>query len=196
MATRRIRIAYGRRVTALVVGTPEGMSDTMHEPRWRRVLDSGRTWGSLDVAPSRYGVTRHRLVVFPPGISPDDRILLRLWRSWPIWGTVTWLALEAVLVDTIGPGSALAIATGVSLGGGAVTMALTGANRGKVRTLTVVRMAGVDDAVTTELCAELYRLADELADADRRLADGALSVVGHEAVVWRVYDHLGTSARY
>jgi hypothetical protein len=171
------------------------MSDTMHEPRWRRVLDSGRTWGSLDVAPSRYGVTRHRLVVFPPGISPDERILLRLWRSWPVWGTVTWLALETFLVNTIGPGPALAVSTGVWLGGGAVAMALTGANRSHVHTLTVVRMAGVDDAVTVELCAELYRLADELADADRRLADGELSVVGHEAVVWRVYDHIAAGLR-
>ncbi len=167
----------------------------MHEPRWRRVLDSGRTWGSLDVAPSRYGVTRHRLVVFPPGISPDERILLRLWRSWPVWGTVTWLTLETVLVNVVGPGSALAISSGVCLGGGAVAMALTGANRAKVHTLTVVRMAGVDDAMTAELCAELYRLAEELADADRRLADGELSVVGHEAVVWRVYDHLAAGLR-
>lgn len=167
----------------------------MHEPRWRRVLDSGRTWGSLDVAPSRYGVTRHRLVVFPPGISPDERILLRLWRSWPIWGTVTWLALETVLVDTIGPGPALAISSGACLGGGAVALAMTGPTRGKVRTLTVVRMAGVDDALTADLCTELYQLADELADADRRLAHGELTTVGHEAVVWRVYDHMAAAAR-
>lgn len=167
----------------------------MHEPRWRRVLDSGRTWGSLDVAPSRYGVTRHRLVVFPPGISPDERILLRLWRSWPIWGTVTWLALETILVNAIGPGPALAISTGVCLGGGAVAMAMAGATRGRVRTLTVVRMVGVDDAMTAELCAELYQLADELADADRRLADGELTTVGHEAVVWRVYDHMAAGMR-
>jgi hypothetical protein len=171
------------------------MSDTMHEPRWRRLLDGGRTWGSLDVAPSRYGVTRHRLVVYPPGIAPDERILLRLWRAWPVWGTVTWLLLETILVNTIGPGTALAIASGVCLGAGAVLMAMTGATRGGVRTLTVVRMAGVDDALTADRCHELYELADELADADRRLADGELTTVGHEAVVWRVYDHLATPAR-
>src|SRR5882757_9769996 len=119
------------------------MSDTIQKPRWRRLLDGGRTWGSLDISRSRYGVTRHHLVVFPPGISPDERTLLRLWRSWPIWGTLTWLTLEIFLVPTIGSLPALAISSGICLGAGALAMAMTGANRTRVRTLSVVRMAGV-----------------------------------------------------
>jgi hypothetical protein len=177
------------------VGTPEGMNDTLHQPRWRRLLDGGRTWGALDVSPGCYGVTRHRLVVFPPGISPDERMLLRLWRSWPIWGTLTWLTLEIVMVPAIGPGPALAVFTGGCLGTGALAMALTGPTRTRVRTLTVVRMVGFDDPVVRERLAELYTLADELAEADRRLAAGESNSVEHEAVVWRVYDHLATAAR-
>jgi hypothetical protein len=168
------------------------MNDTMHQPRWRRLVDVGRTWGSLTITPSRYGVTRHHLVVYPPGISADERTLLRLWRSWPIWGMPTWLILEMFLVPTIGSNPALAISTSLCLGAGALLMAMTGANRTRVRTLTVVRMAGVVDAVAVDRYAELCALAHELADADRTLAAGELSTVDHEAVVWRVYDRLST----
>jgi hypothetical protein len=74
-------------------------------------------------------------------------------------------------------------------------MAMTGANRTRVRTLVVVRMAGVVDAVAVDRYAELYALAHELADADRALAAGELSIVDHEAVVWRVYDRLTSPVR-
>jgi hypothetical protein len=171
------------------------MSDTIQKPRWRRLLDGGHTWGSLDISPSRYGVTRHHLVVFPPGISADERTLLRLWRSWPIWGTLTWLTLEIFLVPTIGSLPALAISSGICLGAGALAMAMTGANRTRVQTLSVVRMAGVGDAVVADRYAELYALACELGEADRGLAAGELSTVDHEAVVWRVYDRLSTTVR-
>ncbi|MBB5162686.1 DUF6611 family protein [Mycobacterium sp. AZCC_0083] len=171
------------------------MSDTLHQPRWRRLLDGGRTWGALDVSLSRYGVIRHRLVVFPPGLSPDERMLLRVWRSWPIWGTLTWLTLQTVLMNTIGPGPAFATSTGVCLGSGAVAMAMTGATRCGVRTLTVVRMVGFDDPLAIERYSELYALAEELAEADRRLAAGESTSVEHEAVVWRVYDRMATEVR-
>jgi hypothetical protein len=170
------------------------MYDTMHAPRWLRMLDGRRTWGSLDVSPSRYGVTRHRLVVFPPGISPEDRRLLRLWRSWPIWGTITWLVSEMLLIPTIGSGTALAISTAVALGAGAVIMAMTSATRTRVRTLAVVRMVGFDDKIAAERYTELYALADMLAAADRKLAEGELSSVEHESVVWHVYDCMAVAA--
>jgi hypothetical protein len=168
------------------------MNDTMHAPRWRRLLDGGRTWGSLDVSPSRYGVTRHRLVVFPPGISSNDRVLLRVWRTWPIWATLAWLVMEMFLVPTIGSGPAVAISTTVTLSTVAAVMATTGATRTRVRTLAVVRMAGFDDPMIVERYSELYELTSELAEADHRLAVGELSAVQHEAVVWGVYERLAT----
>jgi hypothetical protein len=169
------------------------MSTTIHRPRWQRLIDSGRTWGSLGISPCRYGVTRHQLVVFPPGLSPDERVLLRLWRSWPIWGTLTWLTLEMLLVPTIGPNSAFAISTVIAVGGGLMAMVMTKANRTRVRTLTVVRMAGFVDPVAVDGWAELYALACQLGEADRACDAGELSTVDHEAVVWRVYDRLGTA---
>jgi len=164
----------------------------MHQPRWRRLIDGGRTWGSLGISPSRYGVTRHHLVVFPPGLSPDERVLLRLWRSWPIWGTLTWLTLEMLLVPTVGSNSAFAISTFIAVGAGMVAMAMTGANRAQVRTLTVVRMAGYPDPGSAEAWDELYALACQLGEADRARDAGEMSTVEHEAVVWQVYDRLGT----
>jgi hypothetical protein len=161
---------------------------------WLRVFNGRRTWGSLDVSPSRYGLTRHRLVVFPPSLSRDERRLLRLWRSWPIWATMTWLVLEMLLIPAIGSGSALAISTGVSLGAGAVLMAMTSATRTRVRTLSVMRMAGFDDKIAAERCTELYALAEVLAAADRKLTEGEFSTVDHEAVVWRVYDSMPLAA--
>jgi hypothetical protein len=169
------------------------MNDTMHAARWRRLLDGGRTWGSLDVSPSRYGVTRHRLVVFPPGISSDERVLLRLWRTWPIWATLMWLIMEMFLVPAIGSGAAVAISTTVCVSAVVATMATTGENRTKVRAVSVVRMAGFDDQAVADLYTELYEMAIELAEADNGLAAGELSTVEHEAVVWRVYDRMATT---
>jgi hypothetical protein len=171
------------------------MSHTMHEPRWRRLLDGGHTWGSLEVSPTRYGVTRYRLVVFPPGISADDRMLLRVWRARPAWGLATFLILEILLVPAVGTGAALGISAIVVLGAWAVVMAMTGANRGGVRTLTAVRQAGASDTFAAERFVEFYSLARGLADADRRLADGEIHAVEHELLVWRVYDRMADDAR-
>ena len=168
------------------------MNDTMHAPRWRRLLDGGRTWGSLDVSPSRYGVTRHRLVVFPPGISPDERVLLRVWRTWPIWGTLSWLVMEMFLVPTMDRAPRWHL-HGRRRGRGRGDMAITGANRTRVRTMSVVRMAGFDDqAVADAVQRDVRRWPCELAEADNALAAGELSTVEHEAVVWRVYDRMAT----
>jgi hypothetical protein len=170
------------------------MGDTMHEPRWRRVLDGGRTWGSLEVSPTRYGVSRYRLVVFPPGISADDRMLLRAWRTWPAWGLATFLVLEVLLVPAVGPGAALGISAVVVLGAGALVMAMTGANRGGVRTLTAVRQAGANDTDAAERLVEFYSLAHCLTDADRMLEAGEIRGPEHELLVWRVYDRMAVLA--
>ncbi|HYO03582.1 MAG TPA: DUF6611 family protein [Mycobacterium sp.] len=171
------------------------MNDSTHEPRWRQLLDGGHTWGSLAVSPRRYGVTRYRLVVFPPGISAEDRMLLRAWRAWPVWGITLFLALEILLVPAIGSGAALGISTVAFLGTGAAVMAMAGATRGGVRTLAAVRMAGADDTLIAERFAELCSLADDLARADRALADGEIGAVEHELLIWRVYDRMPAGAR-
>jgi len=170
------------------------MDDTTTRPRWRRLLDGGHTWGSLQVSPTRYGITRYRLVVFPPGISADDRMLLRIWRAWPTWGMATFLILEILLVPALGAVAALWISATVFLGVGAVVMAMTAATRGGVRTMTAVRRAGVHDPLAAEQFVEFYGLAHALIEADGRLTAGEIQPVEHELLVWRVYDRMTDAA--
>jgi len=163
------------------------------KPLLRRLLDGERTWGSLEISASRYGVTRYRLVVFPPGISRDERVVLRLWRAFPVWGVATWLLADVVLMNVVSPGQALAFATGTCAAVGAVMMALAGHTRHRVRALTVVRMVGVNDPLAGPRLDEMRTLTERLTNADARLAAGELSTVEHEAEVWRVYDLMPTA---
>ncbi len=55
---------------------------------WLRLLDGDRSWGSIDIRPDRFGVTRYRLVVYPPGISESERRWVRVARGWPLMGAV------------------------------------------------------------------------------------------------------------
>ncbi|MCV7419408.1 hypothetical protein H7K45_02540 [Mycobacterium yunnanensis] len=170
------------------------MNDTTTTPRWRRLLDGGHSWGSLEVSPTRYGVTRYRLVVFPPGISADDRARLRIWRAWPTWGMATFLVLEILLVPAVGPVAALWISSIVFLGGGLAMMLTTAAYRGGVRTMIVIRRAGVHDPQAAERFVEFYVLAHELIEADRAFGAGETQPVGHELAVWRAYDRMAVRA--
>ena len=171
------------------------MNDTTTRPRWRRLLDGGQTWGSLQVSATQYGIVRYRLVVFPPGISADDRMLLRIWRAWPTWGMATFLILEILLVPVLGAAAALWISATVFLGAGALVMAMTAGHRGDVRTMTAVRRAGIHDPLAAEQFLEFYALAHDLAEADGRLAAGEIQPVEHELLVWRVYDRMGDDIR-
>jgi hypothetical protein len=166
------------------------MNDIQKHSGWLRRIDRGPRWGSFDVYPSRYGVTRYRLVVFPPGISAEDRRLLRLWRSWPIWGMVLFLVSELFLTQLASAGMALVVAAVLAIGPGAAAMVLTTHVRTRVRSLSVVRVAGYPDAATMFAFSELTALAETLADADTRHSRGDLSAVDHEAAVWRVYEQM------
>ena len=171
------------------------MNDTTTRPRWRRLLDGGQTWGSLQVSATQYGITRYRLAVFPPGISADDRMLLRIWRAWPTWGMATFLILEILLVPALGAVAALWTSATVFLGTGALVMAMTAATRGDVRTVTAIRRAGIHDPLAAEQFLEFYALAHDLAEADGRLAAGEIQPVEHELLVWRVYDRMADATR-
>jgi hypothetical protein len=159
-------------------------------PLLQRMLDSGNAWGALETSISRYGVTRYRLVVFPPGTSREERILVRLWRSFPVWGLAAWLAIEIVLMTVLSPALAFATSIGAVLTAGVVTMALANHTRANVRTMTVVRMVGVNDPVAGPRLAELLALAEHLKLADAGLAAGELTAIDHEAAAWQVYDRM------
>ncbi|MBI3228277.1 MAG: hypothetical protein HYZ39_24835 [Mycolicibacterium cosmeticum] len=153
--------------------------------RLTRLLDGDRDWGSLAISVTRHGVTRYRLVVFPPGLTPEQRRLLRVWRAWPTWGLAVWLGMEVALLPTAGTIGALVISTFAALSAGAVSMVLVDQFRREVRTLTVVRMGGINDRETADLFTALKGHATALAVADRDLTGAE-----HEAVVWRVYEDM------
>lgn len=155
-----------------------------------RLLDGRRTWGSFDVYLGRYGETRYRLVVFPPGISRDERRLLRIWRLWPKWGAALFLATQVWLVNATSTGWAMAISTAVWLASGAISSALSGDTRTRVRTLTAIAMNGWHDKAAADRLATMQTLITALQDADDQRARGSLSEPEHEAVCWDVYNQL------
>ena len=151
-------------------------------------LDRGPVWGSFTVYPARFGVTRYRLVVFPPVLGAGQRRMLRLWRAWPLWGAGLWLVLQvagalAGMSETalIG-GSMLVIATG------ALTFALSDETRCQVRTMWAVSMAGYRHDDVDRRYSLLRALARTLDRADMDLEDGRISPAEHEARWWLVYD--------
>jgi hypothetical protein len=159
------------------------------------MLDGRRPWGSLDISPTRYGVTRFRLTVFPPGIDSAERRLLRAWRAWPTWGAFLWLLTQLALGSVASPGTAFIVSTAVYLGVGAMLFGRVASVRAQVRGVCVVRMAGFPDPQGAALYAELCLLAAALDDADTRLQQGVLSAAGHEAAWWQVYDRLRPDTR-
>lgn len=158
-----------------------------------RLLDGQHTWGDLEISDGRYGVSRHRLVVYPPGLSRDQRIPLRLVRTYPMWGLALWVTLQVVLMTVISADAALAISTLAALTAGAAAFAMAGSARAAVRTMTVVRMTGVRDVDILARHLEFRLLAQRLLQADTRRAPGDISAVEHEAEVWRVYDAMATA---
>lgn len=160
-------------------------------PLLRKLLDGERTWGSLEISDARYGTARYRLVVYPPGLHRDERIPLRLWRAFPIWGLAVWLVMQVFLMAAVSTGTALAVSTGTVLAAGAVVLAMAGPARGAVRTLTVLRMVGIHDPEILARHLEFRVLAERLVRADALRAAGEMSTVEHEAEVWRVYEAIG-----
>lgn len=165
-------------------GTPPTMSTALvRGPLLRKLLEGERTWGGLAISTSR-GAATYRLVMYPPGLDRNERIALRLWRGFSVWGLGLWLLVQAPLMATGETGLALAVATGTYLAAGAVVMAGAGSSRREVRTVTVTRTGDGDDAEYDALRS----LAERLVSVDNRLAAGDLSAVRYEAEMWRVYD--------
>ncbi|HZA11853.1 DUF6611 family protein [Mycobacterium sp.] len=162
---------------------------------WSRLLDGQRRWGSIDIWPGRYGFRKYRLVVYPPGITPAERRLIRLWRGWPMWGALVWLMSEICLANKVSVGVAMVISTAAYVAAGAFAFALAGEARARVRSMSVVLIDGDDDANSAALYAEWHKLAGALTEADRLVVSGAVSPVQHEAIWWRAYDELGGTVR-
>jgi hypothetical protein len=158
---------------------------------WSRLLDGEFRWGSVEVRPDRFGVTRYRLVVYPPGINQSQRRWVRVWRGSPLWGALLWIVLEIVLGQVLSPWPALAIASMAYILSGAIALILAGDVRTQVRSMGVMVMAGRSDAATIDARNKLEAAAAMLLQADERLAQGQISPTEHELTWWRAYDQMG-----
>jgi hypothetical protein len=181
-----------------VADTPEDMDDRrtgsgLLRHGWLRLLDGDRPWGSIDVRPDRFGVTRYRLVVYPPGISESERRRVRVARGWPLWGALVWVIGEIYMNTMTTPWIALGMSTAACLGSGLVAFTMAGAPRTRVRTIAAMVMAGYRDPTSVTARDRLEELAATLVDADDRLASGHISALQHEMVWWQVYDQMSPS---
>jgi hypothetical protein len=161
---------------------------------WLRLLDGDQPWGSIDIRPDRFGVTRYRLVVYPPGISESERRRVRVARGWPLWGALVWVTCEIFLTNMTGPWTAFAISTAASLGSGLVAFAMAGPPRTRVRAIAAMVMAGHHDSISAAARDRLERLAAMLLEADELLTSGHISTIQHEMVWWQVYEQMSPSA--
>jgi hypothetical protein len=156
---------------------------------WSRLLDGDQVWGSMDISLTRYGVTRYRLVVFPPGIDGVERRLLRALRAWPTWGVALWFFAICVC-SVFTPWVRFALPSLAWLGIGAYLFARAGALRARVQVLSVTRAAGLIDPEGAAIYAEIKTLVTTLRSADDLRQAGGSSAAEHEAVWWEVYERL------
>ena len=157
---------------------------------WERTVRGDRRWGSLAIHADRMGVTRYRLVMYPPGITEAERRDVRIARGWPVWGLMLWLGCEIVLAHRIGPWTALAVSTAAVLVAGVIARIRAGRQYSRVRSMTVAVLAGYRDDDAAAARVRLVTLAAEVLEADQRLERGDITPAAHEAVWWSVYDRL------
>jgi hypothetical protein len=155
-----------------------------------RLLDGESRWGFVHIQIDRFGVTRYRLVVYPPGISDDERRRLRIWRGAPVWGAPLWFVAEVFLQQVTGPVSALAISTGTVTALVAFALVRADGMRTRVRAIGVVTMAGLKDEGTVAARDDLLAKAMMLTCADERVDEERMSPLDHEALWWQIYEQI------
>lgn len=182
MAHRPDRPAYTR-------GMREEVPSRLH--RWcAQLLDGENRWGFVRVQIDRIGVTRYQLVVYPPGISDDERRRLRIWRGSPVWGASLWVVTQIFVSPALGARPALAVSTCLVIGLVAVARVRANETRTRVRAIGAVTMAGHTDPAMKAARDNLVSKAMTLTQADERVDEERMSPLDHEALWWHVYEQL------
>jgi hypothetical protein len=171
-----------------MVGVPGGPG--VLRRGWLRLVDGACPWGMIIVRPDRLGVTRYRLVIYPPGINETERRRLRVWRAWPTWGALLWIASFVIVTGLTGPRTALGISTSALVGTGVVAFTRAGDVRTQVRTTRAMVMSGYPDPVSRDARRKLMTLAATLIEAEHRHQLGLITPIDYELTWWRVYDQI------
>jgi hypothetical protein len=157
---------------------------------YSELFDGENRWGFVRIQIDRFGVTRYRLVVYPPGISDEERRRLRMWRGLPIWSAALWVVLEVFLQELVGPLLATVTATTVIAVLAIRARRRAGVVRNKVRTMGVVTMPGYTTSAMLAARDRLRAMAELLADADLRMNEQQMTPIEHEVLWWQVYEQL------
>lgn len=165
---------------------------------WRRqsttLLDGDFPWGAVISAPSRYGATQQRLIVYPPGITKQSRRWLRAWRGWPLWGGFLWFVLQVYLQQMMSPWHATAISCSVCAGAGMAAFVMAGDTRRQVRIFNNCVSAGTENPELLESQRTFRLLTTTLMTAHAQHHRGELSTVDYERIWWNVYDAMALAS--
>lgn len=122
--------------------------------------------------------------------------MARLWRGWPVTGAALGLLAIMLLGHAgVSPDKVLAIFVVAYVGIGALLFLRAGPLRVPVRSMSVNLLPSSADADERQGHTECRTLAAMLVRADHLLANGAISVVDHEAIWWDAYDRIEVIAR-
>lgn len=165
--------------------------------RWfSSVIDGRSRWGSYTISVGRYGSVNHWLVVYPPGISRQQRRRVRVWRSWFGVGIAGSLGVFAVLAWYHTPTMIIVLACTSFYALGAVAVAhYAGTIRRRVIELRAGWSTLVPDPQGVVQCEYLARLAAVLSAAERSLDEGTSTPAAHEVVWAAVYDEAQSHVR-
>ncbi|CDQ45595.1 DUF6611 family protein [Mycolicibacterium neoaurum] len=165
------------------------MTDTIRQ-LCRLLLDGDTVWGAVDIRPQRWGSTVYRIVLYPPGISAEERRRVRVWRGFYAWGTAWWLVVTAVLSGFTEPWFAVTLASLTTLLFGARAFRRAGSVRSKVRTADITVPLPNSDRALLALARQVQTVGTAMVRADRRLREGRITAADHEVIWHRAYEHM------
>ncbi|AHC28055.1 hypothetical protein TS71_00010 [Mycolicibacterium neoaurum] len=144
----------------------------------------------MDIRPQRWGSVVYRIVLYPPGISAEERRRVRVWRGFYAWGTAWWLVVTAVLSGFAEPWFAVTVASVTTLLFGTRAFLRAGSVRSRVRTADVTVPLPNSDRALLALARQVQAVGTAMVRADRRLREGQITAAEHEVIWHRAYENL------
>lgn len=166
---------------------------TLHLPHLRTAPHPSlapNRWGYVRIGYARHWI-QHRLVMFPPGASADDRHRVRMWTSARIWAPAVWLSMYTLGTACGDPTPwRTCVASTVTLTLLIYVFVRSGRPRRGLRVM--VSWSGTGCGLgELEHHRRLSAIVRSLERADDELSRGLISVADHEMIWGRCYSELG-----